>query len=36
MRHIMLAPSLHILEFAYRPSWSMDDAIATTLHLAVT
>ncbi|XP_051980215.1 uncharacterized protein LOC127641324 [Xyrauchen texanus] len=38
MRHIktQLPPSLDPLQFAYRPNRSTDDAIATTLHLALT
>ncbi|KAI4876751.1 hypothetical protein NFI96_007079, partial [Prochilodus magdalenae] len=38
MRHIktLLPPSLDPLQFAYRPNRSGDDAISTTLHLALT
>ncbi|KAI4901813.1 hypothetical protein NFI96_008255 [Prochilodus magdalenae] len=38
MRHIktLLPPSLDPLQFAYRPNRSTDDAISTTLHLALT
>ncbi|KAK1794767.1 hypothetical protein P4O66_009973, partial [Electrophorus voltai] len=38
MRHIktQLPPSLDPLQFAYRPNRSTDDAISTTLHLALT
>ncbi|KAK1806262.1 hypothetical protein P4O66_000144 [Electrophorus voltai] len=38
MRHIKthLPPSLDPLQFAYRPNRSTDDAISTTLHLALT
>ncbi|KAK3549467.1 hypothetical protein QTP86_001464 [Hemibagrus guttatus] len=38
MRHIktQLPPSLDPLEFAYRPNRSTEDAITTTLHLALT
>ncbi|KAI4900497.1 hypothetical protein NFI96_007889, partial [Prochilodus magdalenae] len=38
MRHIKgkLPPSLDPLQFAYRPNRSTDDAITTTLHLALT
>ncbi|KAI4873045.1 hypothetical protein NFI96_032657, partial [Prochilodus magdalenae] len=38
MRHIktLLPPSLDPLQFAYHPNHSMDDAISTTLHLALT
>ncbi|KAI4885931.1 hypothetical protein NFI96_031190 [Prochilodus magdalenae] len=38
MRHIngQLPPSLDPLQFAYRPNRSTDDAITTTLHLALT
>ncbi|KAK3543060.1 hypothetical protein QTP70_010552 [Hemibagrus guttatus] len=38
MRHIktQLPPSLDPLQFAYRPNCSTDDAITTTLHLALT
>ncbi|KAK1791191.1 hypothetical protein P4O66_013211, partial [Electrophorus voltai] len=38
MRHIktQLPPSLDPLQFAYRPNHSTDDAISTTLHLALT
>ncbi|KAK3553691.1 hypothetical protein QTP70_006910 [Hemibagrus guttatus] len=38
MRHIksQLPPSLDPLQFAYRPNHSTDDAITTTLHLALT
>ncbi|XP_072901573.1 uncharacterized protein [Hemitrygon akajei] len=38
MRHIktLLPPSLDPLQFAYHPNRSTDDAIATTLHLALT
>ncbi|KAI4903708.1 hypothetical protein NFI96_021079 [Prochilodus magdalenae] len=38
MRHIktLLPPSLDPLQFAYRPNRSADDAISTTLHLALT
>ncbi|KAK1794318.1 hypothetical protein P4O66_011204, partial [Electrophorus voltai] len=38
MRHIktQLPPSLDLLQFAYRPSRSTDDAISTTVHLALT
>ncbi|KAK3574568.1 hypothetical protein QTP86_010187 [Hemibagrus guttatus] len=38
MRHIktQLPPSLDPLQFAYRPKCSTDDAISTTLHLALT
>ncbi|MCJ8730373.1 hypothetical protein PDJAM_G00183670 [Pangasius djambal] len=37
MRHIktLLPPSLDPLQFAYRPNHSTDDAITTTLHLAL-
>ncbi|KAK3525574.1 hypothetical protein QTP70_000456 [Hemibagrus guttatus] len=37
MRHIktQLPPSLDLLQFAYHPKCSMDDAITTTLHLAL-
>ncbi|KAI4879949.1 hypothetical protein NFI96_030543, partial [Prochilodus magdalenae] len=38
LRHIktLLPPSLDPLQFAYRPNRSTDDAISTTLHLALT
>ncbi|KAI4885370.1 hypothetical protein NFI96_008195 [Prochilodus magdalenae] len=38
LRHIktLLPPSLDPLQFAYRPNHSTDDAISTTLHLALT
>ncbi|KAI5629425.1 gastrula zinc finger protein XlCGF28.1-like, partial [Silurus asotus] len=38
MRHIktQLPPSLDPMQFAYRPNRSTDDAISTTLHLALT
>ncbi|KAK3557059.1 hypothetical protein QTP70_024465 [Hemibagrus guttatus] len=38
MRHIktQLPPSLDPLQFVYRPKCSTDDAISTTLHLALT
>ncbi|KAL7855621.1 hypothetical protein AOLI_G00192250 [Acnodon oligacanthus] len=38
MRHIkdQLPPSLDPLQFAYRPNRSTDDAISTTLHLALS
>ncbi|KAK1801367.1 hypothetical protein P4O66_023040, partial [Electrophorus voltai] len=38
MRHIktQLPPSLDPLQFAYHPNCSTDDAISTTLHLALT
>ncbi|KAK3522295.1 hypothetical protein QTP86_001904 [Hemibagrus guttatus] len=38
MRHIknLLPPSLDPLQFAYRPNRSTDDAISTTLYLALT
>ncbi|KAK1796834.1 hypothetical protein P4O66_000922 [Electrophorus voltai] len=38
MRHIksQLPPSLDPLQFAYRPNCSTDEAISTTLHLALT
>ncbi|XP_058241455.1 uncharacterized protein LOC131358028 isoform X1 [Hemibagrus wyckioides] len=38
MRHIknLLPPSLDPMQFAYRPNRSTDDAITTTLHLALT
>lgn len=38
LRHIktLLPPSLDPLQFAYRPNRSTDDAINTTLHLALT
>ncbi|KAI5090163.1 gastrula zinc finger protein XlCGF28.1-like [Silurus meridionalis] len=38
MRHIktQLPPSLNTMQFAYRPDRSTDDAIPTTLHLALT
>ncbi|KAK3549051.1 hypothetical protein QTP70_029512, partial [Hemibagrus guttatus] len=38
MRHIktQLPPSLGSLQFVYHPNHSMDDAITTTLHLALT
>ncbi|KAI5611074.1 gastrula zinc finger protein XlCGF28.1-like [Silurus asotus] len=38
MRHIkaQLPPSLDPMQFAYHPNRSMDDAISTTLHLALT
>ncbi|KAK1802807.1 hypothetical protein P4O66_021353, partial [Electrophorus voltai] len=38
MRHIktQLPPSLDRLQFAYHPNCSTDDAISTTLHLALT
>ncbi|KAK3566971.1 hypothetical protein QTP86_007814 [Hemibagrus guttatus] len=38
MRHIktQLPPSLDPLQFVYRPNCSMDDAIATSLQLALT
>ncbi|KAI5619000.1 gastrula zinc finger protein XlCGF28.1-like [Silurus asotus] len=38
MRHIktQLPPSLDPMQFAYRPNPSTDDAISTTLHLALT
>lgn len=38
MRHIKswLLPTLDPQQFPYRPNWSTDDAIATTLRLALT
>ncbi|KAI5629143.1 gastrula zinc finger protein XlCGF28.1-like [Silurus asotus] len=38
MRHIktQLPPALDPMQFAYRPNCSTDDAISTTLHLALT
>ncbi|KAK3510930.1 hypothetical protein QTP70_027106 [Hemibagrus guttatus] len=38
MRHIknLLPPSLEPMQFAYCPNFSKDDAISTTLHLALT
>ncbi|KAI4892920.1 hypothetical protein NFI96_001301 [Prochilodus magdalenae] len=38
LRHIktLLPPSLDPQQFAYRPNRSTDDAISTTLHLALT
>ncbi|KAK3508324.1 hypothetical protein QTP70_021483 [Hemibagrus guttatus] len=38
MRHIknLLPPSLDPIQFAYHPNCSTDDAISTTLHLALT
>ncbi|KAK3516794.1 hypothetical protein QTP70_023673 [Hemibagrus guttatus] len=38
MRRIkdLLPPSLDPMQFAYRPNHSTDDAITTTLHLALT
>ncbi|KAK3569610.1 hypothetical protein QTP86_002600 [Hemibagrus guttatus] len=38
MRHTknLLPPSLDSMQFAYRPNHSTDDAIITTLHLALT
>lgn len=32
----VLRPSLHPYQFAYRANWSTEDAISTTLHLALT